>query len=245
MNNIKIKTKYDYKTMKYLNLYLMKYKRKTVLLYIVLIVMALGAGTYLFLSSLGSETGPNYLWPVLFGVIALYTVYQLLSIEKSLDKHLKNYFQTKPLLEVTIELNEENVIETISTRPNEAQKYDWAFVQAIDEIPGYYFLFMNNNTPIVLDKSEDALLEGSFEDLAALIKEKCETKPYKFVNKEIVKHPIPEIAYIEAVLTEASSNATEAEVVSSDEVKEIEEAEEKVEVVEEVVATEEAQEENK
>ncbi len=44
----KIITKFDYRAMKYLNLYLLKYKRKTYLLYSILIVLAIAFGIYLF-----------------------------------------------------------------------------------------------------------------------------------------------------------------------------------------------------
>ena len=217
MNNIKMQTKFDYKTMKYLNLYLMKYKRKTILLYIILIVFSLGVGTYLFISSLKSENGPNYIWPVAFGLITAYTIFQMVTIERNLDKHLRNYFRTRPLLTEVIELDSEKITITVCTRPNKPQEYDWAFVSEICELPGYYFLFLTNNTPIILEKNLEAFLEGDFEELQALIKEKCETKPYKVLNKEIVKRPIPEINYIDPVIEEEvaseSSDAVEAEVL--------------------------------
>ena len=90
MNNIKMQTKFDYKTMKYLNLYLMKYKRKTILLYIILIVFSLGVGTYLFISSLKSENGPNYIWPVAFGLITAYTIFQMVTIGLGLEPFITN-----------------------------------------------------------------------------------------------------------------------------------------------------------
>ena len=214
MNNVTVKTKFDYKTMKYLNLYLMKYKRKSVLLYVVLLVLSLGAGTYLFISSLNKESGPNYIWPVAFGLISAYTLYQMLTIEMTLDKHLRNYFRNRPLLTETIEVSEEKLVITVCTRPNKPQEYDWAYVNEIIELPGYYFLFINNNTPIILEKNSEAFLDGSLEDLQAIIKEKIETKPYKKCDKEIVKRPIPEINYLDPVIEEEpAEEAAEAEVL--------------------------------
>lgn len=254
MNNIKMQTKFDYKTMKYLNLYLMKYKRKTMLIYIVLIVLSLGFGSYLFISSFKQESGPNYIWPVAFGLITAYTIFQMATIERNLDKHLRNYFRTRPLLTEEIELSDEKITITVCTRPNKPQDYDWAFVSEIIELPGYYFLFINNNTPIILEKNLEAFLEGDLDELSLLIKEKCETKPYKRVDKEIVRRPIPEINYIDPVIEEEveetdenKTNATEVEVleentVASEEAKA--EQTEDVQVEEALESSEESNEEN-
>ena len=214
-------TKFDYKTMKYLNLYLVKYKRKTLLLYIVMIVLSVGAGAYLFISSLGSENGPNYVWPVAFALIAAYTIFQMVTIERNLDKHLRNYFATRPLLTEEVELDSEKLTITVCVKPNKPNDYDWAYVSEIVELPQYYFLFMTNNTPIILEKNLDAFLEGDLEDLKALITEKAASKPFKKLDKEIVKKPIPQINYIDPVIEEDPEESKEVIDIEGEEVKEV------------------------
>ena len=170
---VKLRTKFDYRTMKYLNLYVMKYKKKTFFLYGVMVGVALGAGIYMFLTSEDN----NYLWPIVFGLVIVYTIYQALNIEKNLDKHLKNYFSNRPVVDQIIEINSDKITVSISTNPDEKADYDWAYIGEIDEIPQYYFLFLNANTPIILDKREEAFEEGTLEDLKEIISENlCEMK---------------------------------------------------------------------
>lgn len=204
MKSVKVRTKFDYKAMKYLNLYLLKYKRKTFLLYGVLIAMAVGFGTYLLI------TNPSdIIWPIVFALVVVYTVYQMFSIEKNLDKQLANFFNTRPVIEQIIELSSEKLTITVSTRPNEPVDYDWAYISEIVEIPEYYFLFVSGNNPIILDKEN---VEGSLEDLDAIIKEKAETKPYKKLDKEIARRPITYVhPDIQAVTEEEARDAHEVE----------------------------------
>lgn len=196
MENIKIRTKFDYRTMKYCNMYLLTYKRKSFILYIFLILLSIGASIYFGFFS-GEE---NFLMAGLFLLVAAYVTYQALSVEKALDKHLQNFFYNRPVVEQIIEIDEEKITITASSRPNEPQTYDWSFVNEIHEIPQYYMLFVGKNTPIIIDRSAEALVEGSFEALAAMIKEKAETKPYKVITKNIIKKPITYVhQYIEPV----------------------------------------------
>lgn len=220
MEKIKLVTKFDFRTMKFCNLYLLNYKRKSYIMYIVLIALALGASSYFAFFA----DPKNYVMAGLFVLVALYVLYQSLSMEKSLDRSLTNFFYNRPVVEQTIELDEEGITITASTRPNEPQKYEWIFVNEIHAIPEFYMLFVGKNAPVILDRSAEALIEGTKEQLDLLIKEKAETKPYKEVNKTIVKRPI---TYVHNYV--APVNTKEAEVVeeNKDEVKE-----ENVEVVE-------------
>lgn len=224
MEKIKMRTKFDYRTMKYCNMYLLTYKRKSFILYIFLILLSIGASVYF-----GFFSGENnFLMAGLFLLVAAYVTYQALSVEKALDKHLQTFFYNRPVVEQIIEIDEEKITITASSRPNEPQTYDWSFVSEIHEIPQFYMLFVGKNTPIILDRSEEALLEGSFADLAALIKEKAELKPYKVVDKNIVKKPITFVhQYIEPVHNiddveaneENKEDSLEAEVVETEEDK--------------------------
>lgn len=238
MEKIKIRTKFDYRTMKYCNMYLLTYKRKNFIMYIFLILLSLGASVYFgFLS----KENNNLLMAGLFLLVAAYVTYQALSVEKALDKHLQNFFYNRPVVEQIIEIDEEKITITASSRPNEPQTYDWSFVNEIHEIPQYYMLFVGKNTPIILDRSEEALLEGTFADLAALIAEKAETKPYKVVNKNIIKKPITYVhQYIEPVHNIEEAETTDENQTTPEEVEATDEnqrvPEEEVKEAEETVA---------
>ena len=208
MKSVKVRTKFDYKAMKYLNLYLLKYKRKTYLLYTILIVLAIAFGTYLFISSKGKD----YLWPIVFALVVVYTVVQAFSIEKNLDKQLDRFFNNRGVIEQTIEVSEEKITITVSTRPNEPVDYDWAYIGEIVEIPQFYFLFVNGNNPIILDKSSEAFIEGSLEELVMILTEKAQTKPFKKIEKDIAKRPITYVHQeIQEVHQDESKTAVETE----------------------------------
>jgi hypothetical protein len=51
-------------------------------------------------------------------------------------------------------------------------------------------LMVGKNAPIIIDRSADNIIEGTLEDLDAIIKAKTATKPYKMVDIDIVKIPI-------------------------------------------------------
>lgn len=236
MEKIKLRTKFDYRTMKYCNMYLLTYKRKSYIMYIFLILLALGASVYFAFFN----NPANYLMAGLFVLVSVYVGYQALSVEKALDKHLVSFFYNRPIVEQIIEIDEDKITITASSRPNEPQVYDWSFVSEIHEIPQYYMLFVGKNTPVIIDRSIDALIEGSFEDLARLIKEKAETKPYKVVDKNIVKKPI---TYVHKYI-EPKQNIDEAEVFTDEAIDdETKEDAEVVEVVEEEIVEEEKNEE--
>ncbi len=182
--SVKLTTSLDYRTMKYLNIYLLKYKRKTFLLYGILIVLSIAAAVYLGISSKGKD----YIWIILFGLVILYTCYQAFSMERNLDKHLKNFFTTHKPIDQTYTVSSENIKLSVSTDPTREDTFDWAYISEIAEIPQYYFLFISGSTPMVFDKNN--IIEGSLEELEEIIKEKTALKPYKKLDKEIIKKPI-------------------------------------------------------
>ena len=114
--------------------------------------------------------------------------------------------------------------------------YDWAYVSEIVELPQFYFLFVNGNNPIILDKSPEAFVEGSLEDLVQIIEEKIQTKPFKKIEKDIAKRPI---TYVHQEVEEVHKDETldavevESEVVSEKESEETSVSEENKEEVSE------------
>ena len=88
MEKIKIRTKFDYRTMKYCNMYLLTYKRKNFIMYIFLILLSLGASVYFgFLS----KENNNLLMAVYFISGSICYLSSFIS-GKALDKHLQNFF---------------------------------------------------------------------------------------------------------------------------------------------------------
>ncbi|MCK9536318.1 MAG: hypothetical protein M0R05_01815 [Bacilli bacterium] len=183
MESIKIVTKLDFKTLKYCNLFIMKYRRKTYLFYIILSVLSLGvvfADIFYFKS--------KYL-AILSGLYIIYLIYQIFSVEAKLDQNLARFFSNRPVTTQTLEINEDNIMLYRANDLDNPIEFDWSFITEILEIPQYYML-MAGKTPIIVDRSDEAVLTGSQEALTALVNSKAETKPHKKVDFDIAKRPI-------------------------------------------------------
>ena len=100
--------------------------------------------------------------------------------------------------------------------PENPIEYDWSFVTEILEMPQFYILMIGKGVPIIVDRSDEALLEGTKENLDAIIKEKAALKPYKRTEEDIVKRPI---TFVHPVYTEeemSNIQEVENEVVNED-----------------------------
>lgn len=211
---IKNATAFDYRTMKYLNVYILKYKKKSFLVYLIFSLVTLGVAVYSFVNSLLNDEKVEFVFPILFVLFAAYMLYQGLSIEKSLDKQLVNFFRGKEITIQEIEIGEENLYVARGTKyeMGEAVKIDWVNINEIHELPGYYYLFMGNN-PIVIDKNPDTYLVGTAEEMDSLIQEKAQSRKYVKIDKEIIKG---EITYVhEEVSVVSHEEAKDAEFVES------------------------------
>lgn len=184
-------TTFDYRTMKYLNLYIIKNKRKSFIIYLVFAIVMLGVAVFSFISSVIKAENPDYLFPILFAMFACYMLYQGFNIEKSLDKQLERFFNGKEITVQKIELNNEYLYVSRGTCDEmaEAVKVDWVNVNEIHELPQFYYLFMGNN-PIVIDKDPKCFVNSTLETLKEIITEKAATRKYVKVDKDIVKKPI-------------------------------------------------------
>ncbi|MCK9470395.1 MAG: hypothetical protein WC006_02120 [Bacilli bacterium] len=233
MEKTTVLTKLDFRTLKYCNLFIMKHKRKTAIWFLVTALISLGIVVW---DVFFSQTD-NYLFAILGGFFILYSGYQYFNLEKRLDTQLARFFYNRRVTEQTVTVTEEKVIVNRSVDPNNPTEFDWSFITEILEMPQYYMLMVGKGSPIILDRSADALLEGSFEHLDAIIKEKATTKPYLATDKDIVKVPI---TYVHPEFPEVVSEETvEQETTETEalETKQIEEAE--VVETEEVVTTKE------
>ncbi|MFY9422291.1 MAG: hypothetical protein WBK54_01775 [Bacilli bacterium] len=218
MNKIKTITKLDFRTLKYCNLFLMKFKRRSKLWIIVTVVLSAGIIAYDIL------VPKTRIFAVLGGLFIAYSIYQFFSLEKKLDQQLAGFFRGRPVTTQTVEIDEESVKVTRSLDPENPIEYDWSYINQIYEMPQYYMLMVGKGIPIIIDRSEEALLEGTKESLDAIIQEKAQLKPYKKTEEDLAKRPITfvheefpsaEAVEVEAEETAGEETAEEAEVVDT------------------------------
>jgi hypothetical protein len=185
MEKTTIKTRLDFKTLKYCNLFIMKFKRKAGLWFLITAIISLGIIVYDVL-----VVKDKYLFTILGAVFILYSGYQFINLEKRLDTQLARFFYNKRVTDQTVEITDEKIVVTRSIEPDKPAEFDWSYVTEILEMPQYYMLMIGKGAPIILDRSPEAILEGSKEHLDAIIKDKASMKPYKVTDKDIVKIPI-------------------------------------------------------
>ncbi len=247
MENIKVKTKFNFKTFKVANLYILNVKRKTYLVSIVLAAICLAAGIY---SLCFSKEDNNLFLGVAFIVLAAFPVYSLLSIGKKIDKSISKFFEKNPAYTQYLEFTDESVVLVAMNNGNlEKAVYDWAYVQEINVLKDYYLLFLNGNIPLIVSRNQDDIIEGSQEKLAELMQEKGMMKPYRVYEKEIIKNFVDPVTYLEeevedleAVLAKfaepvvtVEENVEETPAEEAEVVEELEETvAEEAEVVEEI-----------
>lgn len=184
MNKIKTITKLDFRTLKYCNLFLMKFQRRSKLWILVTVLLSAGIIVYDIVKI------RTWIFAALGGVFILYSLYQFFSLEKKLDQQLTAFFRGRPVTTQTVELDSEKVKVTRSFDPENPIEYDWSYINQIFEMPQYYMLMVGKGTPIIIDRSEEALLMGTKDELDAIIQEKASLKPYKKTEEDLVKRPI-------------------------------------------------------
>lgn len=236
MEKTTVLTKLDFKTLKYCNLFIMKYKRKTALWFLITAIISLGIIVWdVFFSE-----QEGYIFSVLGGFFILYSGYTYFNLEKRLDTQLARFFYNRKVTEQTVTVTDEKVIVVRSVDPSNPVEFDWSFITEIMQMPQYYMLMVGKGSPIILDRSSEALIEGSHEQLDAIIKDKASMKPYKVVDFDIVKIPV---TYVHQEFPEVVSEEVVEEIaITTDEVKETEQ-EVVSEETETVVEAEESKEE--
>lgn len=217
MEKTTVLTKLDYRTLKYCNLFILKFRKKVDIWFLVTAIISLAVIIY---GAFFLEDG--LLFCVLGAMFFVYAIYQALTLEKRLDIQLERFFYgRKGIHTQTIEISDEKVVLTRSIEPEKPIEYDWSFVTEINEMPQFYLLMIGKDVPIIVDRSEEAILNGSKEHLDKIIHEKASMKPYKRIDKDIVKKPI---TFVHPLDEEEPFDAKEAEVeavtnVSSNEVE--------------------------
>lgn len=190
---IQTQVKYDYRTMKYFNMYNMIYKRHFNIVYIVMGLVSIAFAAYQFYNGLNSEEGLkgiNLILPIIFVLFGGYFIYQSICFEKVIDKNISMHFMRQPkVFKMTLEVTERKITMIVPGREGEPISYPWEYVTEIVEIPEYFFLYVQKQ-PIIIEKDPNAVLSGDYETLVNIIMEKTSTKPYKKTEKQIVKNPI-------------------------------------------------------
>jgi len=216
-----VKLNVDYRTLKYYNVYVLKYVRKFYWLYAIFLLLLAGGLVY-------SIIVKTYIVVALMAVFALYLVYQMLSIEKTIDRQLTAHFMRRRPQVQTYTFTDEGI--TIDPADGgDPINYEWVYVTHIYQIPQFYYLYLGKQ-PIIVDRNEDMIIEGTKEDLDGIIATQATKKPFKSLDKNILKEPV-EFNYPDYDAMEAAQEEQRA-AIESEEKAEAEETVE-AEVVEE------------
>ena len=218
MNTFKTITKLDFRTLKYCNLFLIKYRRKAYIWFIITAVLSLGIAVYDFLVI----KSQYYMFAILSILFVFYSLYQMLTVEKKLDTSLIRFFQNRAVSTQIVEIDEEKITVTRSLDPNNPTTYEWAYISEIDEMPLFYMLMVGKNAPIIIDRSLENVMDGTLETLDAIIKDKIPSKPYKVVTKDIVKIPITYVHQEPVAEVVEEQKVEPTEVKADDQTQEIE-----------------------
>ena len=212
---VNIRTQYDYRTMKYFNMYNMIYRKRFQIVYIIMGLISFGVGGYSLYNAISADSIQimNFVLPAIFVLFGVYFIYQAIFFEKVIDKNITMHFYKNPkVVNISVTVTEREVtLQIIGNNKSEPFKYDWAYITEIVEIPQFFFLYVQKQ-PIIIEKDPNKITEGDYDTLVSIIMEKAQAKPYKKIDKELVTKPI---TYVHA----NQEDLEDAEEISVDEVK--------------------------
>lgn len=208
---VKVNVKFDFKTLKYANLYITNFKRKAYITNIIFSAVALGLGIFTFIEG-------QWIFGVIFIALAIMTGVQIFTMEKRIDQELYKYFAKHKVGNQDVALSDELIV---LKRPDDlihSVSYKWQEVESIHEINEFFYIFTNRNRiPIIIDKSQDLFELGSLEILKSIIDRKVKEsedlvtsgqrkKAIKFVvvEKPISKIPVTYVHKDDAIETAVS-----------------------------------------
>ena len=190
---VEVQTVYDYRTLKYCNMYIIKVKRKSALIYSVMAAICFIVGLICFFTM----EGINKYISIIIIALGLWTLKNLFTEEAKIDKSLENFFRTHAPFKQNFAFDREKIRVTAYVDGEVKQAdYPWAYIQEIHAIPEFFILFLNGGTPVIIDRDESKLLLGTKEDLEQIIREQSTLKPFNSYDKPLVKN-LKEITYIE------------------------------------------------
>ena len=205
---VKVNVKFDFKTLKYANLYITNFKRKAYITNIIFSAVALGLGVFTFIEAQ---------WPfgIIFIALAIMTSVQIFTMEKRIDQELYKYFAKHRVGNQDVSLSDELIV---LTRPEDLihpVSYKWNEVESIHEINEFFYIFTNRNRiPIIIDKNPALMEVGTLEVLKSILDRKVKEsedlvasgqkkKAIKFVvvEKSISKIPVTYVHKDDAIET--------------------------------------------
>ncbi len=213
-----VETTYDYRTLKYCNMYILKVKRKSTLIYSIMAAVCLIVAIVSFIRMEG-----NGKWlSLIIAFLGLWTFKNIFTEEAKVDKSLQNFFRTNAPFTQRFAFDRERIRVTAMVDGEEKQAdYPWPYIQEIHMIPEFFILFLNGGTPVIIDRDESKLLKGTKEELEQIIREQSALKPFKSYDKSFVKKMIDITYYAtlnqeEAIVEEKPEVAEESNEVTED-----------------------------
>lgn len=199
---VEVETTYDYRVLKYCNMYVIKIKRHSTMINLVMAILTIAIGGLILYSSIKNHNS-NYIISILTFALSGWVIFSIFNEEKRIDKTLVNYFKTNAPVKQKFSFDNEKIRITANIKGEERlADYPWAYVTEIHAIPEYFFLFVNGGSPIVIDRNPEAIVTGTMEDLENLIREQCSLKPFKQYLKPFVKH-MADVTYYTPVVEES------------------------------------------
>lgn len=212
-----VETTYDYRTLKYCNMYILKVKRKSTLIYSIMAAVCLIVAIVSFIRMEG-----NGKWlSLIIAFLGLWTFKNIFTEEAKVDKSLQNFFRTNAPFTQRFAFDRERIRVTAMVDGEEKQAdYPWPYIQEIHMIPEFFILFLNGGTPVIIDRDESKLLKGTKEELEQIIREQSALKPFKSYDKPFVKKMIDITYYAtlnqEEAIVEKPEVAEESNEVTED-----------------------------
>ncbi|MDD5183372.1 MAG: hypothetical protein PHU02_04300 [Bacilli bacterium] len=205
---VKVNVKFDFKTLKYANLYITNFKRKAYITNIIFSAVALGLGVFTFIEG-------QWIFGIIFIALAIMTSVQIFTMEKRIDQELYKYFAKHRVGNQDVSLSDELIV---LTRPEDLihpVSYKWNEVESIHEINEFFYIFTNRNRiPIIIDKNPALMEVGTLEVLKSILDRKVKEsedlvasgqkkKAIKFVvvEKSISKIPVTYVHKDDAIET--------------------------------------------
>ena len=205
---VEVETSYDYRVLKYCNMYVIKIKRHSTVINLIMLVMTLAIGGLILYSSIKNQNN-NYIFSIMTFLLAGWVLFSIINEERRIDKSLVNYFKTHAPIKQKFSFDNEKIRISANINGEERQAdYPWAYVTEIHAIPEYFFLFVNGGAPIVIDRRPEAIVTGTMEDLENLIREQCSLKPFKQYLKPFVKK-LADVTYYTPVVEEKTEEKVE------------------------------------
>lgn len=124
MEKTTVLTKLDFRTLKYANLFILKYKRRTSIWFLVTALISAAVIVYdvLFIKD-------SYAFTIIGVLFILYSGYNYFNLEKRLDNQLSRYFYGRRDIHTQkVEVTDEKLVIIRSVDPENPIEYDWSFV---------------------------------------------------------------------------------------------------------------------